>query len=179
MTPQHKTCVEKIQKAIIDMIAGMKDMTPEQTSVEVLDAISGALGGVYHEFYRNSSVEQFTKYLTTQITLVVEKIREVEEKPSNVTGEWPKVEKFLSSDEILADLVSVLQEDDKKYIAAMPESDLISMHHTLGRHIRNKYWLWHPENPYTDSSDPNGTKHADYTSQRIIERLYTTLTTKE
>lgn len=94
---------------------------------------------------------------------------------------WPKVDKFLSPDEI----VGVLFKRVKGSWAAKEfiESDPISFHHYWGTAIRNEFHLWHPGNPYTmkdyvpelrDGVDYNP-RHADNMSGYIMKQLHARL----
>lgn len=95
--------------------------------------------------------------------------------------EWPKVERFLSADEIVDVLYERLKDDDSVY--QFVNSDPIMYHHGFGTGVRNEFWLWHPENPYTmkdyepqivDGSDHNP-RHADNYCGVILEKLHARL----
>lgn len=94
---------------------------------------------------------------------------------------WPKVEKFLSPDEIVVVLFDRLKDDPgvKEFVKEGP----IAYHHGLGTAVRNEFHLWHPENPYTmkdyvpeirDGGDYNP-KHADNMSGYILKQLHARL----
>ena len=59
---------------------------------------------------------------------------------------------FLSNDEIVNHLISDMDEDAKKSWTEISRDQLILGHHGIGRHIRNYYLMWHPENPYSNSN---------------------------
>ncbi len=95
-----------------------------------------------------------------------------------MSADWPKVEKFLSPDEIVDVLFEQMKDADGKdeFVKEGPGM----YHHSLGRHVRNEFHLWHPENPYTmkdyapelrDGVDYNP-RHADNTSGRILDELH-------
>ena len=92
--------------------------------------------------------------------------------------DWPKVEKFLSPQEIVAVLFERLKDTSgvEDFVSASP----VSFHHGFGTGVRNEFHLWHPENPFTmkdyvselrDGIDYNP-RHADNTSGRILEELH-------
>jgi hypothetical protein len=84
--------------------------------------------------------------------------------------DW-KVDKFLTEDEILQDLIN---NQDSRIIIENSKSDLIMLHHSLGRTIRNDYRLWHEDNPinHKGNYEWDSEHHPDQISQRIIEKLY-------
>lgn len=95
-----------------------------------------------------------------------------------MTHEWPKVEKFLSPDEITDVLFERLKDAQgvDRFVAEGPGL----YHHGFGTSLRNEFWLWHPENPYTmkdyvpelrDGVDYNP-RHADNTSGQIVAALH-------
>ena len=87
---------------------------------------------------------------------------------------------FLTFNEIVKDLMTTLSESDKDHIASLPQRDLISLHDTLGRHIRNCYGLWDERNPYVKHHALTTTRdgvitdpmHPDQVSQDIIGVLW-------
>lgn len=79
---------------------------------------------------------------------------------------------FLSPNEIIDDLLkNQLKPEQIKEFQAIPEDDLIMLHHSFGQWIRNHYLLWDPENPHI------GNKHPDDVSQAIIEKMWKMVTT--
>lgn len=77
----------------------------------------------------------------------------------------------------MADAVIDCMESDKDaslaYIKGMAESDLISLHHSLGRWIRNTFLLWSNTNlEYLDSIE----HHPDSFSMEVIRCMHTKLT---
>lgn len=98
-----------------------------------------------------------------------------------------QAELYLSPDEIHNDiLLSKLDEQTKRALRDLPQTDLIMCHHTFGRWIRNFYRLWEQDNPYTmlhhqpdlQNGVDHSVTHPDYVSQKIIERLWRTLNGK-
>lgn len=90
---------------------------------------------------------------------------------------------FLTEDEIVAEMLRDLTEPEKRVLRSIKSRDaLIQFHHTVGRHIRNKYRLWDRNNPLTLGSEVArgmsddelavANEHPDQTSQRIIERIW-------
>ena len=94
---------------------------------------------------------------------------------------WPKVDKFLSPDEIVLVLFLRLKDDAgvQEFLEEGPES----YHHGLGTDVRNEFHLWHPENPHTmrdyvpelrGGVDYNP-RHADNMSGYILKQLHARL----
>jgi hypothetical protein len=77
-------------------------------------------------------------------------------------------------------LVDGLEEDSKNVLSGFKESELITLHHTLGQDIRNKYELWNPEHPltkgYEEDEDLAEPKHPDTVSFKIIKAIHAELT---
>jgi len=93
-------------------------------------------------------------------------------------GTWPKVDKFLSPQEIVEVLFKRLKGAPgvEDFIKEGP----VMYHHGFGTSVRNEFHLWHPENPFTmkdyvpqlrDGADYNP-RHADNTSGRILDELH-------
>lgn len=88
---------------------------------------------------------------------------------------------FKTFNEIVDDAFTNLDEESITFLKACEKDQLISMHHWYGRHIRNHYELWNPENPLTmvdyvpeineDGADASA-RHPDQMSMSIIERLW-------
>lgn len=78
---------------------------------------------------------------------------------------------YLSADAIIEDFFSKMSSDNIREAATIPDGDLIKYHHSTGRMIRNEYRLWAEENPFTDSSDPNGELHPDQLSFVVMKRV--------
>lgn len=81
-------------------------------------------------------------------------------------------DRFMSQEEIVADLLARLDDLDRNHLRTIPKSAMIQFHHTVGRNIRNYYLLWDEANPHTDASDPEGDKHPDQVSHAILEELW-------
>ena len=79
---------------------------------------------------------------------------------------------FKSPDEIVADLEAKLDDASRAALKNIKFSNLIGLHFTAGRAIRNEYKLWDPLNPYIDASDVEGDRHPDQVSQKVIEELW-------
>lgn len=78
---------------------------------------------------------------------------------------------FLSEDQIVADFYHNMGAVERLTWRAVKKEALIFAHHDAGRRIRNKYNLWHPDNPYT-VSDPSHDNFPDQISQRVIEKVW-------
>ncbi len=92
--------------------------------------------------------------------------------------DWPKVDKFLSPQEIVDALFGRMK--DAEGVAEFIAEGPAMYHHGLGTAVRNEFHLWHPENPFTmkdyvpelrDGVDYNP-RHADNTSGRILDELH-------
>jgi hypothetical protein len=92
---------------------------------------------------------------------------------------WPKIEKFLSPDEIVDVLFERMK--DAEGVKEFCDTDPLVYHHTLGRDVRNEFYLWHPENPWTmkdyvpqiEKGYDENPKHADNTCGDILRKLWT------
>lgn len=88
---------------------------------------------------------------------------------------------FLTQEQIAADiLANHMPPADKNTLAAYLRSDLIMLHHTMGRWIRNAYDLWDAANPNTmlgyeplieNGCDCNP-KHPDAVSMDVIYMMW-------
>ena len=83
---------------------------------------------------------------------------------------------FLSEDDIVKDMLSVIEKDVDNMLSwsNASEEDLILQHHNVGRHIRNHYKLWHTNNPYVVHHDETHHNFPDQMSQRIIHKIWKT-----
>ena len=70
-------------------------------------------------------------------------------------------------DELVLKVNNTLPAAMKDLILHTKEEKLISLHHTLGRHIRNSYNLWNVKY-YKDCKE----MHPDDVSQYVIESLW-------
>lgn len=57
--------------------------------------------------------------------------------------------KFLTFDEIVADVLRQLDDGSICTLRNMPRDSMVVFHHGQGRYIRNEYKLWNPDNPLT------------------------------
>ena len=88
---------------------------------------------------------------------------------------------YLTLDEIVCDvLLYKLTETAKQELRRLEYDDLIQLHRTFGRDIRNEYKLWDENNPLTmknyqavvvDNVDVNP-KHPDSVSMQIIRQVW-------
>jgi len=79
-----------------------------------------------------------------------------------------KDSEFLSEDEIFKDLIKA----DTSDISHVKKENLITLHHTTGKWIRNTYKMWDQNNPYVTHDNTQDELFPDQVSQRIIERLH-------
>lgn len=85
---------------------------------------------------------------------------------------------FLTSDEIVYDIVTNrLSEDDKKYFRNISEGDLSMEHLGFGMWIRNTYGLWEllTNSLVEEMSEPDSIKHPDNLSFKVMELVVKTL----
>lgn len=66
-------------------------------------------------------------------------------------------------------LLTVLDDEHKVVIAAMPQDELINLHFSLGLAIRNAFRFWDSNSPLLNSSKP---MHPDDLSDQIIRELW-------
>lgn len=59
---------------------------------------------------------------------------------------------FLSPQGIVKDLLKRTSLKTRMSLAASKPFDVLELHERVGVWIRNKYQLWNPKNPYTDSA---------------------------
>jgi uncharacterized pyridoxamine 5'-phosphate oxidase family protein len=80
---------------------------------------------------------------------------------------------FLTEQEIVEHLfLYVLTEEAKRAFRKIDDKqDLIGLHATMGKWIRNKYNLWNEQNPIV-SKDPKSPNHPDQISMRIIVTIW-------
>ncbi len=71
--------------------------------------------------------------------------------------------------EAVCELIARLSAKDKTFIASLKESDLITLHHTLGRCIRNEFGLWEGNQKLLKSCRR---KHPDNASSVILASLW-------
>jgi len=83
-------------------------------------------------------------------------------------------EHFLSPQVIVLDMSFQILKEDREWIKKHDMADLIQLHHTVGRWIRNTYGLWHPNNPYVVKDDL-GEGHPDGISQKCIYLFHSLL----
>lgn len=84
----------------------------------------------------------------------------------------PRPAKYLSEDEIVNELVYGLSKQEVDLLLEIPFDDLIGLHHSVGRQIRNQYKLWDCRNPYVETEHETSPSHPDQMSQRIIEKVW-------
>jgi hypothetical protein len=57
--------------------------------------------------------------------------------------------KYLTEDEIVDDLLSRMDENERESWVKRTDGELVMSRHFTGRAIRNEYYLWEEDNPYT------------------------------
>jgi hypothetical protein len=85
---------------------------------------------------------------------------------------------YLSEQEIVEHmLLYVLSEDAKRAFRKITNRvDLVTLHNSMGRWIRNRYNLWDGANPYV-SIDLHHPNHPDSLSMRVIETIWNKMRT--
>jgi hypothetical protein len=76
----------------------------------------------------------------------------------------------ITVDETVTQLIFVLDNEHKQFIATMPESDLINLHFSLGIKIRNAFGLHNQDSPLLKSL--GYFVHPDDVSMVIINALW-------
>lgn len=72
---------------------------------------------------------------------------------------------------VVADIVSALGEEDKKYLREIERDDLIQFHHGWGTGIRNHFGLWRDNHALIESACGRPC-HPDTASMIIIEKVW-------
>ena len=75
---------------------------------------------------------------------------------------------LLTVDEIVGVILAEMEDDDVEDLTALTYSELITLHQTAGREIRNAFGLWIEDNPNIED-------HPDDTSMVILERCWLAL----
>jgi hypothetical protein len=78
--------------------------------------------------------------------------------------QWP-----VTIDEAVGVMIAALFDEDKATISAMAESELVSLHMSLGAWIRNNFGLWSGNRPLLEST---GEPNADDASMVIIVAVW-------
>lgn len=73
---------------------------------------------------------------------------------------------WMTFDQIVFDLFSVLTNEDKKTLAVMSEGEVRHLHFSWGMQIRNQYGMWDETNPI------NHTRHPDDVSNDIMVEVW-------
>jgi len=79
---------------------------------------------------------------------------------------------FLTEQEIHDYILQQLSDDDKAHIREMNFDELIMLHHTTGRSIRNDFGLWDKDNRLVEHDHADHHYFPDQISQRIIENVW-------
>jgi hypothetical protein len=59
------------------------------------------------------------------------------------------MKKYLTLDEIVADVVKNMTTEDYQYLTTVSRTDMIQYHTSVGLHVRNFYKLWEEKHPLT------------------------------
>jgi hypothetical protein len=95
-------------------------------------------------------------------------------KMNAVNEIWPElIQKTIEPPKTITEtvdrLVSVLDDEHKVAIAAMPQEELINLHFSLGFAISNAFGFWDSQSPLLNSCKP---VHPDDISDQIIYELW-------
>lgn len=82
-------------------------------------------------------------------------------------------------DECFDALKIMLSYEDLDYIKNLQENDLCTLHHTLGRKIRNDWHLWNSSSPLNKFFNDMGIFHADDMSGIILISFWRKMLQKE
>ncbi|MCP4437529.1 MAG: hypothetical protein GY810_01060 [Aureispira sp.] len=77
--------------------------------------------------------------------------------------------------QIVDDILNKNRIEDLSILAEMRVIDLITLHHSLGRWIRNSYGLWAEDNDNMKNDECLSELHADQYSQKTIQLLWNRL----
>lgn len=92
---------------------------------------------------------------------------------------------FLTKQQIVNNIIATMEDESRIALQNMAIGDLYQFHHSTGRHIRNHYLLWDPQNPLTmldyvpelrEDVDYNP-KHPDAVSMDIMKEVWRTFNT--
>ena len=81
-------------------------------------------------------------------------------------------------DEAIEYLLNKMHITNKNYIKNLKEENLISMHHTFGRQIRNDFELWHNNKELIKNITGDEYSHPDEVSMIIIKTFWEKLKEK-
>lgn len=76
---------------------------------------------------------------------------------------------YLSDDEVVADLISNMTDEDKQSWQKIKSNELIQGHLWTGMSIRNDYKMWHEQNPHSANV------HPDDRSMNVMIKIWQTL----
>lgn len=86
---------------------------------------------------------------------------------------------MIDINETCKDLETKMSKEDLEWVKTMPEADLCSLHHSLGRFIRNTYRLWEIEwEPEIQDNVDVSPYHPDAISMEIIKIFHKKLNEK-
>jgi hypothetical protein len=93
---------------------------------------------------------------------------------NDVNEIWPElIQKTIEPPKTITEtvdrLLTVLDDEHKVAIAAMPQEELINLHFSLGMAIRNAFGFWDSQSPLLNSCEP---MHPDDISDQIIHELW-------
>lgn len=83
---------------------------------------------------------------------------------------WPK-----SCDDAVEQALQEIPVAAQAELAAVKQNDLIQLHHSLGRTIRNEFGLWSGNAALLESCSGRSDAHPDDVSMIIIEQLWAKL----
>ena len=75
---------------------------------------------------------------------------------------------FLTPDEIVQHVVSGQSQASLEQLASLSAEEMLANYDWFPQHIRNRYHLWHTENPHTLWDNPDSDQHPDNLSIKIM-----------
>ena len=85
-----------------------------------------------------------------------------------------KTMESLDLDVMAKNILNSLSDNDVEYLRSLKKDDLITLHHSLGRSIRNNeklwYYKWTPE--LNDQCVDHSPYHPDAVSMTVIEKIH-------
>lgn len=86
-----------------------------------------------------------------------------------------KLDSSTEIDILICNIIVDFSDEDKEWIKSLKFDDLISLHHNVGRWIRNRLKLWHNKELCQKFKEEMGLDEPDEISQWIMEKIWNKL----
>ena len=83
-----------------------------------------------------------------------------------------KLDSSTEIDILICNIIVDFSDEDKEWIKSLKFDDLILLHHSLGRHIRNILKLWQDKELCQKFKEEMGSNEPDEISQWIMEKIW-------